>query len=47
MFADDTNRAVINLKLPKNSAFLSARKYEAHPQSAFPWGHVQKQNTIA
>jgi hypothetical protein len=21
--------------------------YEAHPQSKFPWGHVQKQNTIA
>jgi hypothetical protein len=22
-------------------------KYEAHPQSKFPWGRVQKQNTIA
>jgi hypothetical protein len=21
--------------------------YEAHPQSKFPWGRVQKQNTIA
>jgi hypothetical protein len=22
-------------------------RYEAHPQSKFPWGRVQKQNTIA
>jgi hypothetical protein len=28
MFADDTNRAVTNLKLPENGAFLSARKYQ-------------------
>jgi hypothetical protein len=26
---------------------LSPASYEAHPQSKFPWGRVQKQNSIA
>jgi hypothetical protein len=27
--------------------FQTITKYEAHPQSKFPWGRIQKQNTIA
>jgi hypothetical protein len=26
---------------------LTYLEYEAHPPSKFPWGRVQKQNTIA
>jgi hypothetical protein len=30
-----------------NQNVQGKNKYEAHPQSMFPWGRLQKQNTIS